>query len=114
MVGSLAALIVFEATFRAMQRALTRPARETLYTVVSREDKYKSKAFIDTFVYRGGDAARCAGSTAQHGHRLGLGLEAHGLHRLAARAGVGPARPAAGASSTQREASSAAAIKPVD
>jgi ATP:ADP antiporter, AAA family len=23
--------------------------------VVSREDKYKSKAFIDTFVYRGGD-----------------------------------------------------------
>jgi ATP:ADP antiporter, AAA family len=56
-VGSLAALIVFEATFRAIQRAITRPARETLYTVVSREDKYKSKAFIDTFVYRGGDVA---------------------------------------------------------
>ncbi|RYF38538.1 MAG: MFS transporter, partial [Comamonadaceae bacterium] len=55
MVGSLAALIVFESAFRAVQRALTRPARETLYTVVSREDKYKSKAFIDTFGYRGGD-----------------------------------------------------------
>jgi ATP:ADP antiporter, AAA family len=55
MVGSLAALIVFEAAFRAVQRALMRPARETLYTVVSREDKYKAKAFIDTFVYRGGD-----------------------------------------------------------
>jgi ATP:ADP antiporter, AAA family len=27
-----------------------RPARETLFTIVSREDKYKSKAFIDTFV----------------------------------------------------------------
>lgn len=54
-VGTLAALIVFEASFRAIQRAITRPARETLYTVVSREDKYKSKAFIDTFVYRGGD-----------------------------------------------------------
>jgi hypothetical protein len=53
MVGSLAALIVFEAAFRAVQRALMRPARETLYTVVSREDKYKAKAFIDTFVYRG-------------------------------------------------------------
>jgi ATP:ADP antiporter, AAA family len=38
-----------------VQRAITRPARETLFTVVSREDKYKSKAFIDTFVYRGGD-----------------------------------------------------------
>ncbi|MHC4306960.1 MAG: MFS transporter, partial [Planctomycetota bacterium] len=26
-----------------------------LYTVVPREDKYKSKNVIDTFVYRGGD-----------------------------------------------------------
>lgn len=56
-VGTLAALIAFEAAFRAVQRALTRPARETLYTVVGREDKYKSKAFIDAFVYRGGDVA---------------------------------------------------------
>jgi AAA family ATP:ADP antiporter len=54
-VGSFAALIIFDATFRAIQRAITRPARETLFTVVSREDKYKSKAFTDTFVYRGGD-----------------------------------------------------------
>jgi ATP:ADP antiporter, AAA family len=53
--GSLAALILFDASFRGLQRAITRPARETLFTVVSREDKYKSKAFIDTFVYRGGD-----------------------------------------------------------
>lgn len=55
MVGSLAALVVFESCFRAVQRAVMRPARETLYTVVSREDKYKAKAFIDTFVYRSGD-----------------------------------------------------------
>jgi AAA family ATP:ADP antiporter len=55
LVGSFAVLIVFEATFRAMQRAITRPARETLFTVVNREDKYKSKAVTDTFVYRGGD-----------------------------------------------------------
>jgi AAA family ATP:ADP antiporter len=54
-VGSFAALIALDATFRAIQRAITRPARETLFTVVSREDKYKSKAFTDTFVYRGGD-----------------------------------------------------------
>jgi ATP:ADP antiporter, AAA family len=72
MVASLAALIVFEAAFRAVQRALTRPARETLYTVVSREDKYKSKAFIDTFVYRTGDVvgAQAEGLLG----RLGLGL----------------------------------------
>jgi AAA family ATP:ADP antiporter len=53
--ASLATLVVFQAAFSAVQRALTRPARETLFTVVSRADKYKSKAFIDTFVYRGGD-----------------------------------------------------------
>lgn len=73
-VGSLAVLIVFEATFRAIQRAITRPARETLYTVVSREDKYKSKAFIDTFVYRSGDVI---GAQMEGGlGRLGLGLGA--------------------------------------
>jgi AAA family ATP:ADP antiporter len=74
MVGSLAALIAFESAFRAVQRALARPARETLYTVVSREDKYKSKAFIDTFVYRGGDVL---GAQVEGGlGRLGLGLGA--------------------------------------
>ena len=74
LIGSLAALIVFEASFRAVQRALMRPARETLYTVVSREDKYKSKAFIDTFVYRTGDVAG-AQIDGLLG-RLGLGLAA--------------------------------------
>ncbi len=73
-VGTLAALIVFEAVFRAVQRAIMRPARETLYTVVSREDKYKSKAFIDTFVYRGGDVlgAQVEGLLG----RLAMGLAA--------------------------------------
>ena len=74
MVGSLAALIAFEATFRAVQRAIMRPARETLFTVMSREDKYKSKAFIDTFVYRGGDVvgAQVEGVLG----RVGMGLAA--------------------------------------
>jgi ATP:ADP antiporter, AAA family len=72
--GSLAALIVFEAAFRAVQRAIMRPARETLYTVVSREDKYKSKAFIDTFVYRAGDVA--GAWTEGLLVRLGMGLAA--------------------------------------
>ncbi|MGM0769561.1 MAG: NTP/NDP exchange transporter [Pseudomonadota bacterium] len=74
MVGSLAALITLEASFRAAQRAIMRPARETLYTVASREDKYKAKAFIDTFVYRGGDVvgAQVEGLLG----RLGMGLAA--------------------------------------
>jgi ATP:ADP antiporter, AAA family len=73
-VGSLAVLVVFDAAFRAVQRAIMRPARETLFTVVSREDKYKSKAFIDTFVYRGGDVvgAQAEGLLG----RLGMGLTA--------------------------------------
>ncbi len=42
---------------RAGNYSITRPAREVLFTVVSREDRYKSKTFIDTVMYRGGDAA---------------------------------------------------------
>ena len=53
--GTFAALILLEASYRAVQRGVTRPARETLFTVVGREDKYKSKAVVDTFVYRTGD-----------------------------------------------------------
>jgi len=55
MTGSFAALILLEAAFKAMQRGITRPARETLFTVSSREDRYKAKSVIDTFVYRTGD-----------------------------------------------------------
>mgnify|MGYP002620155846 CR=1 FL=1 len=46
---------VFEAARRAANHALSKPARETLFTVLPREDKYKAKSFIDTFVYRAGD-----------------------------------------------------------
>lgn len=42
--------------FRTGHYATSRPAREVLFTVVGREARYKSKSFIDTFVYRGGDA----------------------------------------------------------
>jgi ATP:ADP antiporter, AAA family len=48
-------LVVFIVLRRASNYALTNPATEVLYTVVPREDKYKAKSFIDTFVYRGGD-----------------------------------------------------------
>ena len=42
---------------RACDHAIARPAREVLFTVVSREAKYKAKNAIETVVYRGGDAA---------------------------------------------------------
>lgn len=41
---------------RACHFALAKPAQEVLFTVVPREDKYKAKSFIDTFVYRASDA----------------------------------------------------------
>lgn len=53
----LSVLIVFGVLRRAGEFALSKPARELLFTAVSRADKYKAKNFIDTVVYRGGDAA---------------------------------------------------------
>lgn len=76
MVASLVVLVIFEACFRAVQRAITRPARETLYTVINREDKYKAKAFIDTFVYRTGDIVGAQTEGA-------LGRTSLGLYALA-------------------------------
>jgi AAA family ATP:ADP antiporter len=53
---TLAALIAFGVTRRVGEFAVSKPAREALFTVVPREDRYKAKNFIDTVVYRGGDA----------------------------------------------------------
>ncbi len=48
-------LAIFTVLRRASNFALTNPAMEVLFTVVPREDKYKAKNIIETFVYRGGD-----------------------------------------------------------
>ncbi len=53
----LAVVIGFQAVKRATEFSLANPARETLFTVVTREQMYKSKSFIDTAVFRGADAA---------------------------------------------------------
>jgi ATP:ADP antiporter, AAA family len=52
----LSVLVVCQVARRTLDFALTKPAREVLFTVVRPEDKYKAKSFIDMFVYRGGDA----------------------------------------------------------
>jgi len=51
-----AALAVIMVVRRAGEYAFVRPGREMLYTSVSPEQKYKAKNFIDTVVYRAGDA----------------------------------------------------------
>jgi ATP:ADP antiporter, AAA family len=48
-------LAAIQVVHRAGNFALIAPARESLYTQVDRESRYKAKNFIDTAIYRGGD-----------------------------------------------------------
>jgi AAA family ATP:ADP antiporter len=61
---------------RAVEFGIVRPAREVLWTVVSREEKYKAKNVIETLVYRGGDAASGWLSTGLTAVGAGFGLVA--------------------------------------
>src|SRR5205809_1110413 len=72
LVPVLTVLAVFQVARRASTFAFMRPAREVLFTVLRREDKYKAKSFIDTFGYRCGDQF---GAWSYGGMQaLGLGL----------------------------------------
>ena len=66
------ALAVFTVCRRAANFSLMNPAMETLFTVVSREDKYKAKNFIETFIYRFSDQLTVWGYAGLAA--LGLGL----------------------------------------
>jgi len=77
---TLTLLVLFLTVRRAGNYAFARPARETLFTVISREDKYKAKNFIDTVVYRVGDQIGAWTTPA-----LGwLGLKMAGISLVAA------------------------------
>ncbi|WP_420322732.1 NTP/NDP exchange transporter [Flagellimonas sp.] len=54
--SSLRVIGILMVLHRAGNFMLLRPSREILYTVTSLEEKYKAKNFIDTAIYRGGDA----------------------------------------------------------
>ncbi len=68
----LAILIVFQVLRRAGDYSVTRPAREMLFVVLSREEKYKAKNFIDTVIYRAGDAFSAWVYTALQGAGLAI------------------------------------------
>lgn len=68
----LGVLVTFQVLRRAGNFAFTRPAREVLFTVVSREDKYKAKNVIDTVIYRGGDALSAWTFAALNAAGLGI------------------------------------------
>ncbi len=50
-------LLALQVVRRAGNYAITRPAREMLFTKADREARFKAKAVIDTVIYRGGDMA---------------------------------------------------------
>ena len=79
-VSMLAVIVGFQAVKRAAEFGFANPARETLFTVVSREQKYKAKSFIDTAVFRGGDAVS---GWIYTGLRSGLGLDLTGIALVA-------------------------------
>ena len=71
-VAVIAGVMIME---RAVAFAFANPALRVLYTVVPAEDKYKAQNFIDTVVFRGGDAASgwLFGPVAKS---LGIGMSA--------------------------------------
>ena len=71
----LAVVIGLQIVRRAGNYAVTRPAREMLFTIVDRESRFKAKSVIDIVVYRGGDALTAWAFTALT-QGFGLGLAA--------------------------------------
>ena len=53
---ALLVVIGFQAVQRTANFAISNPAREILFTVVDREEKYKAKNVVDTVVFRASDA----------------------------------------------------------
>lgn len=67
----LAVIIMTWVVLKAGNYSITRPGREMLYTLVSREERFKAKPVIDIVVYRGGDTLAGWSFT---GLTMGLGL----------------------------------------
>lgn len=98
-------LIVVQVLRRAGDYAITRPARELLFTVLDKESRFKAKSVVDTVIYRGGDALNAwiyaglaaAGASLSAIASIGAGLAllwAALAMRLGRAAGAPPASPA--------------------
>lgn len=79
MAPALGVLLVVQIIRRAGNYAIMRPAREMLYVVLTREEKYKAKNLIDTVVYRTGDAV----SAWLYSGLRSLGMNLAGIAMLA-------------------------------
>jgi len=72
LVPVLGTYVAFNVARRASNYAVLNPAMEVLFTVVPREDKYKAKSFIETFVYRLGDQLGAWGYAGLAASGMGL------------------------------------------
>ncbi len=68
-------VVAVQVARRAGNYAVTRPAREMLFTAVDRETRFKAKPVIDIVIYRGGDMLNAWSFTALT-QGVGLGLAA--------------------------------------
>ena len=68
-------VVVLQVVRRAGNFAISRPAREMLFTAVDRETRFKAKPVIDIVIYRGGDMLNAWAFTLLT-QGLGLGLAA--------------------------------------
>ena len=66
-------MAVFQALQRATRYAVSRPSRETLFSVVPPAEKYKAKPVVDVFLYRGGDVSGAGLDAALSTLGFGLG-----------------------------------------
>jgi ATP:ADP antiporter, AAA family len=71
-------LLALQVVRRAGEYAITKPAREMLYTEVDKETRFKAKPVIDVVVYRGGDTITAWFFTGLT-EGLGLGFTAVGI-----------------------------------
>jgi AAA family ATP:ADP antiporter len=75
-------MALFQVLRRGLHYAVDRPAREILYIPLGPEERYKSKPFIDTFIYRGGDLLGVWAPTALAALAIPVGLAAVGCSGL--------------------------------
>lgn len=80
----LGVLVAFGILRRAGEFAIAKPTRETLFTVVTKEEKYQAKNVIDTAVHRGGDVASSWISSALQSAGLSIGETAFAAVPIAA------------------------------
>jgi AAA family ATP:ADP antiporter len=81
-------MAVFQILRRGLHYAVDRPAREILYIPLGPEERYKSKPFIDTFIYRGGDLLGVWAPTVLVALAIPVGLAAVGCSGLWLGSGV--------------------------